>query len=226
MGVPAAQQPRAGSRRPSRLDPDRPARAAIVDVAAHLFGEKGYHGTSVRDISNEVGILAGSLYSHIASKQELLADILRGYSARARAVLEPLEHAPLPTREKLREVFAVYFRMTAEAPSQARVAVHDFRSLAPDDLEESRQRRRDTQAIVERILEQGVARGEIRPTDPKLVTMAIFSITNWAVEWFDPDRATTADDAASFFADLLIDGVGAPGLRRPSTRRGPPRQGK
>ena len=141
------------SRRPSRTDPDRPARAAIVEAAARLFGEKGYHGTSVRDISNEVGILAGSLYSHIATKQELLAEILRGYSTRARAVLEPLEDAPLSTRDKLREVFAIYFRMTAEAPSQARVAVHDFRSLAPDELEASRQRRRDTQAIVVRILD-------------------------------------------------------------------------
>lgn len=208
------------SRRPSRTDPDRPARAAIVEAAAHLFGEKGYHGTSVRDISNEVGILAGSLYSHIATKQELLAEILRGYSARARAVLEPLEDAPLSTRDKLREVFAIYFRMTAEAPSQARVAVHDFRSLAPDELEASRQRRRDTQAIVVRILEQGVARGEIRPIDPKLVTMAIFSITNWAVEWFDPERATGTDEAASFFADLLIDGVGTANQRRPGGRRG------
>ena len=198
------------SRRPASRDPDRPARAAIVDVAAQLFGEKGYHGTSVRDISSEVGILAGSLYSHIASKQELLAEILRGYSARARAVIEPLEDAPMSTQGKLREVFAVYFRMTAEAPSQARVAVHDFRSLAPDELEASRQRRRETQAIVVRILEQGAARGEIRPVDPKLVTMAVFSITNWAVEWFDPDRATSAEEAATFFADLLINGLAAP----------------
>ena len=128
-------------------------------------------------------------------------------------MIEPLEDAPLSTRDKLREVFTVYFRMTAEAPSQARVAVHDFRSLAPDELEASRQRRRDTQAIVVRILEQGAARGEIRPIDPKLVTMAIFSITNWAVEWFDPDGSTSADEAATFFADLLIDGVGTPGRR-------------
>ena len=211
------------SRRPASRDPDRPARAAIVDVAAHLFGEKGYHGTNVRDISNEVGILAGSLYSHIASKQELLAEILRGYSARARAVIEPLEDAPMSTQGKLREVFAVYFRMTAEAPSQARVAVHDFRSLAPDELEASRQRRRETQAIVVRILEQGAARGEIRPVDPKLVTMAVFSITNWAVEWFDPDRATSAEEAATFFADLLINGLAAPRPRPdlPRARRSP-----
>ena len=196
------------SRRPPSSDPDRPARAVIVDVAARLFGDKGYHATSVRDISREVGILAGSLYSHISSKQELLAEILRRYSARARAVLEPLEDSSMSTREKLAEVFAIYLRMTAEAPSQARVAVHDFRSLATDELEVSRQRRRDTQAIVARILEDGIQRGELRPIDTKLATMAIFSITNWAVEWFDPRGTTSPEAAARFFADLLIDGMG------------------
>jgi len=195
------------SRRPRPTDPDRPARSNIVDVAALLFGEKGYHATSVRDISSHVGILAGSLYSHIASKQELLAEILRRYSARARAVLEPLEAAPLSTREKLREVFAVYFRLAAEAPSEARVVVHDFRSLTPDELEEARTRRRETHSIVVRILEEGAARGEIRPLDPNLVAMAIFSITNWSVEWFGPNRGMTVDEAATFFADLLIDGL-------------------
>jgi TetR/AcrR family transcriptional regulator, cholesterol catabolism regulator len=197
------------SRLPQHADPDRPARAAIVNVAARLFGEKGYHGTSVRDISNGVGILAGSLYSHISSKQELLAEILRGYSSRARAVLEPLEASSLSTREQLRQVFAVYFEITAEAPSQARVAVHDFRSLAPDELEVSRQRRRDTQAIVTRMLQQGIDRGEVRPIDPMLVTMAIFSIANWAVEWFDPAGAHTVEETAGFFADLIIDGIGS-----------------
>jgi hypothetical protein len=110
--------------------------------------------------------------------------------------------------------------MTAEAPSQARVAVHDFRSLAPDELEASRQRRRETQAIVARILEQGVARGEIRPIDPKLVTMAIFSVTNWAVEWFDPDGAIDVEDGARFFADLFLDGVGTADEPRRGARRG------
>lgn len=197
------------SRRPKPADLDRPARAHIVDAAAQLFGEKGYHGTSVRDISHEVGILAGSLYSHIDSKQELLAEICRRFSDDARAVLEPLEHASMSTRDKLREVFAVYLRLVTNARAQARVVVHDFRSLPPKELEEGRRRRRDTQAIVERILADGVARGEIRPVDPRLAATAIFSITNWSVEWFDPDRGADADELATFFADLLVDGIGA-----------------
>ena len=195
------------SRAPRPREPDRPARSVIIGAAADLFGEKGYHGTSVRDISSEVGILAGSLYSHIESKQELLAEILRRYAAEAHATLEVLEHAALSTREKLRGVFAVYFRMISKAPSQARVAVHDFRSLEPHELEASRQRRRETQGIVVRILTQGMEEGEIRGVDPKLVATAVFSITNWAVEWYDPAGPMSADQAAAFFADLLVDGL-------------------
>ncbi len=195
------------SRTPRQGERDRPARSVIIGAAAELFGEKGYHGTSVRDISSEVGILAGSLYSHIESKQELLAEILRRYAIEAHETLTSLEHAPLSTREKLRGVFAVYFQMISKAPSQARVAVHDFRSLEPRELDASRRRRRETQDIVVRILGQGIERGEIRRVDPKLVATAVFSITNWAVEWYDPAGPMTPDEAGGFFADLLVDGL-------------------
>ena len=198
---------------------DRPARAVIIRAAADLFGEKGYHGTSVRDISNEVGIMAGSLYSHIESKQQILAEILRDYSAQAHAVLVPLETAPLSPREKLRAVFATYFRLIGESPSRARVAVHDARSLEPDAFDEARQRRRTTQAIVTRIVEHGVATGEIREIDTTLVSMAVFSIANWAVEWYDPTGRIDPDQAAAFFADLLLDGLAGP--IKPNPRRAP-----
>ena len=155
------------------LPPDRPARAVIIGAAANLFGEKGYHGTSVRDISGEVGILGGSLYSHIESKQQILAEILRAFSAEAHAVLEPLETAALSTREKLQAVFALYFRVVSESPSRARVAVHESRSLEPAAFQEARRRRRTTQAIVERIVQQGIETGEIRAMETARVSMAV-----------------------------------------------------
>ena len=186
----------------------------IIGAAADLFGKKGYHGTSVRDISNEVGIMAGSLYSHIESKQQILAEILRAYSVQAHAVLVPLEAAPMSTREKLAAVFATYFRLISESPSRVRVAVHDARSLEPAAFEEARQRRRTTQAIVSRIVQQGIDSGEIRETDTTLVSMAVFSITNWAVEWYDPSGEIDPDQAADFFSNLLIDGL----VARPKPR--------
>ena len=86
---------------PGPQGPDRPARAVIIGAAADLFGKKGYHGTSVRDISNEVGIMAGSLYSHIESKQQILAEILResaGEHALLAARIKDLEQLELALR--------------------------------------------------------------------------------------------------------------------------------
>lgn len=193
--------------RAAQHGPGRPARDVIIGAAANLFGEKGYHGTSVRDISSEVGIMAGSLYSHIESKQQILAEILRAHSLRAHAELVPLETAPLSTHEKLRAVFATYLRLISESPATARVAVHDARSLEPEAFGEARQRRRTTQATVSRIVQQGIDTGEIREINTTLVSMAVFSIANWAVEWYDPAGEIDPEQAAAFFADLLLDGL-------------------
>jgi hypothetical protein len=72
-----------------------------------------------------------------------------------------------------------------------------------------------------RIPDEGAARGEIRAVDPRRVTMAIFSVTNWSVESFDADRGASIDEVAEFFANLLIDGLHAPGQadRDPRPRR-------
>ena len=58
------------------LDPETGPREAIRDAAMHLFGKQGYTGTSMRDIANAVGVLPGSLYAHIESKEALLVDIV------------------------------------------------------------------------------------------------------------------------------------------------------
>ena len=196
------------TRRRRDLLPDEPARDVMVGVAAELFGDKGYHGTSVRDISRQMGIQAGSLYAHIESKHDLLAEVLRRASARAHAVLEPLELANLPVRVKLTAVIETYLEFIRDAPNEARVSVHEFRWLTPEEQHEARVRRRRTQTIVERIIRAGVESGELRPVDEKLVATMIFSITNWGVEWYGPGRHGPARQAREI-VDVLIDGLGA-----------------
>ncbi len=60
-----------------------------MDAAMHLFGKQGYSGTSMRDIAGAVGVLPGSLYAHIASKEALLVDIVEGGINRFLAAIRP-----------------------------------------------------------------------------------------------------------------------------------------
>ena len=65
---------------------DGKPRSAIMTVAMHLFGKQGFNGTSMRDIANAVGLLPGSLYAHIASKEALLLKALTALTAHHRPV--------------------------------------------------------------------------------------------------------------------------------------------
>ncbi|MFB3044452.1 MAG: TetR/AcrR family transcriptional regulator, partial [Acidimicrobiia bacterium] len=54
----------------------RNTRSDVVDAAGRLFAERGYHGTSMRDLGKELGLLGSSLYSHVDSKQDLLVAVV------------------------------------------------------------------------------------------------------------------------------------------------------
>ena len=71
----------------------RNSRADVVTAAGRLFAERGYHGTSMRDLGKELGLLGSSLYSHVESKQDLLVEVVeegaRLCGASADAALSP-----------------------------------------------------------------------------------------------------------------------------------------
>ena len=107
----------------------------------------------------------------------------------------------------VKRISATYFQIITDSPNEARIMVYDVRSLEPEEQSEARARRNRTQDIVVRIIEQGIASGDFRPVDAKLVAMAIFSVTHWAVEWYHPDGPLDASAAAAVFVDLIVDGM-------------------
>ena len=77
-------------------DRSSPARAAIFSSATRLFGEQGYPGTSMRDIARAVGLLPGSLYAHIQSKEAVLLEIIEGGVDRFNQAVDDVDRQDLP----------------------------------------------------------------------------------------------------------------------------------
>src|SRR5947209_3285787 len=77
-------------------------REQIVEEAATLFSVKGYHGTSMQDIAERVGLLKGSLYAHVANKEEVLLEIVSTASRHFMAAVEPAARGEEPAPERLR----------------------------------------------------------------------------------------------------------------------------
>src|SRR5215216_8198822 len=88
-------------------------RTELTRLAAQLFAEKGYHGTSIGDLAAAMGVQKGSLYAHIAGKQDLLYETMRegadGFHAGLDAIPEKL-----PATEKIRLALRAHLRVVAE----------------------------------------------------------------------------------------------------------------
>src|SRR5436309_14302642 len=103
-------------------------RIELTRQAARLFAEKGYHGTSIGEIADALGVQKGSLYAHIQSKQDLLYEtMLEG----ARAFHAGLDAIPdeLPATEKIRLALRSHLRVVADQLEAATAFVQEWRYL-------------------------------------------------------------------------------------------------
>src|ERR671938_1317951 len=120
-------------------------RQELSRQAARLFAQKGYHGTSIGDLADALGVQKGSLYAHIASKQDLLYEtMLEG----ARAFHAGLDAIPdeLPATEKIRLALRSHLRVVADQLDVATVFVQEWRYLPSgrrDEIVSERRRYED-----------------------------------------------------------------------------------
>ena len=189
-------------------------RDAITSAAVRLFGAKGYNGTTMRDIAQEVGILAGSLYAHIDSKENLLAEIVRSGIEPYIEILQGLEGLQQTPSEKLRAYIVNHVKVVAENPERTFVVFHEWRFLKePERTMAVTMRRRYAQGFTQ-IVRDGIACGEF---SAELVEhVAVFSIIgalNWIPEWYSPDGPSSPEAIGNQLADTLIGG-----LRKRSSR--------
>src|SRR3954454_23201337 len=110
-------------------------RQELTREAAKLFAQKGYHGTSIGDIADALGIQKGSLYAHIASKEDLLYETMREGADAFHAALDAIPE-DAPAAEKIRLALCGHLRVVAEQLDVATVFVQEWRSLEGTRREE------------------------------------------------------------------------------------------
>src|SRR5919206_626717 len=103
-------------------------RTELTRQAARLFAEKGYHGTSIGDLAEAMGVQKGSLYAHIESKQDLLYETMRDGAAAFHAALDTIPDE-LPASEKIRLALRAHLRVVADQLDVATVFVREWRYL-------------------------------------------------------------------------------------------------
>jgi AcrR family transcriptional regulator len=173
--------------------------------AARLFAERGYHGTSIGRLASALGVQKGSLYSHIAGKQELLHEAMRTGARAFHGALDGIDDS-LPAVEKLRLALREHLRIVAEQLEIATVFVQEWRYLEGERREEVVAERRRYEERIRALFREGRDQGELRSDlDDEAAALVFLSAANWAYTWLRPDADT--DELADRFWALLVDGV-------------------
>lgn len=180
-------------------------REELAREAARLFAEKGYHGTSIGALADAIGVQKGSLYAHIAGKQDLLFETMRQGAAAFHGALDEIPEE-LPPTEKLRLALRGHLRVVAGQLELATVFVQEWRYLEGERREEIVAERRRYEERVRALFREGREQGELRSDlDEGSAALLFLSAANWAFTWLRPGADT--DALADAFYALLVDGM-------------------
>jgi TetR/AcrR family transcriptional regulator, cholesterol catabolism regulator len=182
-------------------------RAEIVQAAAQIFREKGYHATSMQDIADAVHLQKASLYHHVESKQEILLEILNHALDRVTTDITAVVDSDLSPTEKLRLALRAYTTILIEDRDLAAVLLLEYRGLDPKLLGRHIARRDQVDRLWRQIVQSGIDAGEFRSVDPAMTSFALLGVQNWMITWFHKDGRLTPTQAADGFADLFLRGL-------------------
>jgi TetR/AcrR family transcriptional regulator, cholesterol catabolism regulator len=180
-------------------------REELVAVAARLFAERGYHGTSMADLADAMGVQKGSLYSLTGSKQDLLVVVTREGAAAFHAKLDAVSEDAEPLT-RLRSAFRGHLAVVAAQVDAATVFTREWRYLEEPELTAFRDERRRYEARWRALVRDAAERGALRSdVDVDAMVLVLLSAANWAYTWIRADAET--DELADRFFAIVVDGV-------------------
>src|SRR3954468_16358121 len=165
-------------------------RTELTRQAARLFAEKGYHGTSIGDLADAMGVQKGSLYAHISSKQDLLYETMAEGARAFHAGLDAIQ-AEAPATDKIRLALRSHLQVVADQLDVATVFVQEWRYLEGERREKIVAERRRYEERIRDLFREGREQSELRTDlDENAAALLLLSAANWAYTWLQPGRDT------------------------------------
>jgi TetR/AcrR family transcriptional regulator, cholesterol catabolism regulator len=209
---------RTGKRQPDSLRPRKAASSSkqkkpttrleeVLRSAANIFFAKGFHATSIEDVARDVGMLKGSLYYYIKSKEDLLFRLLMAGIEDGDAFIakqidvqgEPVEQLELAIRAQ------IHYIVQNRVPFG--LFLHEFDSL-------SGKRQHKLIAVMSRynarfvdLVRRGQEQGTLVEGEPWIIVNGILGMCNWLYRWYDPDQVADSEQIKDIFVRMIFDGI-------------------
>jgi AcrR family transcriptional regulator len=180
-------------------------RDAITGAAREIFAERGYHGTSIRDIAKRAGLSLSALYYWHPSKQHLLAalieEIQHDYFERCDRALRAAGDDPA---EKLRALVRATVEYRVSLRIESNIATREWRNLDPGNRERLDGMRRSASQLWADIVAEGVARGAFHCAHPDDARRAVVAACNAIAQWYEPGGEITLPDLVERYSAIAL----------------------
>jgi TetR/AcrR family transcriptional regulator, cholesterol catabolism regulator len=179
----------------------------VLQSAANIFFAKGFHATSIEDVARDVGMLKGSLYYYIKSKDDLLFQLLlAGIEDGDAFIMQHIDPAGDPVEQLERAVRAqIDYIIQNKVPFG--LFLHEF-----DSLSGKRQHKlisvmsRYNNRFVE-LVRKGQEQGKLMPGEPWIIVNGILGMCNWLYRWYDTDNISHPEQVKQVFLQMLLQGI-------------------
>ncbi|MBL0344813.1 TetR/AcrR family transcriptional regulator [Candidatus Villigracilis affinis] len=179
----------------------------ILDAAAQVFRQKGFHGASMSDIASALDVQKASLYHHVKSKQEILLALLDRALIMLTDHIASIAAQAVPADQKLRQMIRGYLSALSENTDLTAVLLFEHRSL--DKKSHSRHvPQRDTfEALWRDVINEGVRSKVFDLKDTGLAVRALMGVMNWTLTWYHPDGGKSIEQIADDYSDFVLKGM-------------------
>jgi AcrR family transcriptional regulator len=181
----------------------------VVAAAAKVFYEHGYSGATVQGIADELGILKGSLYHYIDTKEDLLFRLFEQVHAEVEEILdEVMAVEDITALERIRLYVRRQIVHNLEHLEPIAIYYHELDRLSPDRRRAVIAWRRRHDQFLRDLIRQAQEEGQADPTqDPALMANNVFATIIWPYRWYRPGRSETPEQIADACAEFVVRGI-------------------
>jgi AcrR family transcriptional regulator len=195
-------------------------RRQILETAARLICERGYLGTSLRDIADACGLTKAGLYHHCRSKEHLLLEIMNyGMDLFEEQVLYKVMPIEDPV-ERLRACMHENVLLVTEGRNkEITIILHEHDTLTGDARAQIDARKKRYVRFLEGSFTEAMRDGQLRKAHPKVAAFSFLGQVLWIYKWFRADGEVPAERLAKEMVELFFGGLKTGKGRRRKARR-------
>jgi TetR/AcrR family transcriptional regulator, cholesterol catabolism regulator len=179
----------------------------VLKSAANIFFAKGFHATSIEDVARDVGMLKGSLYYYIRSKDDLLFQLLlAGIEDGDAYIAQHIDPKGDPVEQLERAIRAqIDYIIQNKVPFG--LFLHEFDSLPG-------KRQHKLTAVMSRynnrfveLVQKGQQQGKLMKGEPWIIVNGMLGMCNWLYRWYDADHLQDTEQIKQIFVEVIFKGI-------------------